>query len=124
MPFAPIIPHSEAEYDTIFTVINSFQDVLLQKEMDQGPLCCVYRIAKELQAQNAANFSNIFFGLEAFDMEKVLIACYGKYLQNTGIENVLFEYVKLGPGVVKSAHNGGKYVLEKHAVMIIDEMLQ
>ena len=57
-------------------------------------------------------------------MEKVLIACYGKYLRNTGIENVLFEYVKLGPGVVKSAHNGGKYVLEKHAVMIIDEMLQ
>ena len=32
--FTPIIPHSAAEYDTIFTVINSFQDVLPQKEMD------------------------------------------------------------------------------------------
>lgn len=48
--FTPIIPYPATEYDTIFTCMRNFQDVLLQRKQEYGPLWCdegVYRIAKE-----------------------------------------------------------------------------
>ena len=33
-------------------------------------------------------------------MGKVIVACYGKYLENTGIESVLVECGVLGPEIM------------------------
>ena len=82
----PII-HPATEYDTINTTMKNFQDVILQNNLQYCPLWCderIYRLAKELQPQNPDGFSNIFLGLGGFHMEKVMIACCGKFLENIG----------------------------------------
>ena len=106
--FTPIIPHPATEYDTINTTMKNFQDVLLQKNLQYGPLWCdegVYRLAKELQLLNPDGFSNIFLGLGGFHTEKVLIACCGKFLENIGIDSVLVENEIFGPAVVNTVLN-------------------
>ena len=88
--FTPIIRHPATEYDTIFTCMKNFQDVLKQRNAESGPLWSdegVYRLAKELQLLNPAEFDNIFFGLGGF-MEKIVMACLGQYLERMGIESV------------------------------------
>ena len=70
--FTPIIPHPATNYDTIYTVMKNFQDVLSQKHHQYGPLWCdegVYRLAKEIQLLNPVLFSNIFLGLGGFHVE-------------------------------------------------------
>ena len=111
--FTPILPYVATEYDTIHTLMCNFQDVLRQKSQPYGPLWCdegVYRLAKELQLLNPNRFSDIFLGLGGFHMEKVLIACCGKYLEETGIDTVLSENKVYGPENVKSVMDGGNYV--------------
>ena len=55
--FPPIIPFPATEYNTIFTCMKNYQDVLKQKRVPTGALWCdegVYRIAKELQLMHAS----------------------------------------------------------------------
>ena len=78
--FTPIIPHPATEFDTIHTCMKNFQDVLIQKGLEYGPLWSdedVYQYAKELQLLNPNEFSNIILGLGGFHMEKVILACCG-----------------------------------------------
>ena len=69
--FTPIIPYPATEYDTIFTAMRNFQDVLRQKNQEYGPLWSdegVYRVAKEIQLLiNPPEFNNIFLGLGGFN---------------------------------------------------------
>ena len=125
--FTPIIPYVATEYDTIHTVMCNFQDVLRQKSQPYGPLWCdegVYRLAKELQLLNKDRFCNIFLGLGGFHMEKVLIACCGKYLEETGIDTVLSENEVYGPENVKSVMDGGHYVRGARGMSLIAEVIQ
>ena len=99
----PIIPHPANEYDTINTTMKNYQDVLMQNNLQYGPLWSdegVYRLAKELQLLNPDDFSNTFLGLGGFHMEKVVIACCGKFLENVGIDSVLVENEVFGPAVI------------------------
>ena len=43
-------------------------------------------------------------------MEKVVVACCGKYLEDTGIDSILVENEVYGPENVKNVMNGGHYV--------------
>ena len=125
--FTPIIPHPATEYDTIFTCMRNFQDVLLQRDLEYGPLWCdegVYRIAKELQLLNPSLFSNIFLGIGGFDMEKILISCSGSYLKECGVENVFVESDVFWPGVVQSVMSGSNYIRGRKGMMILAETLQ
>ena len=125
--FTPIIPYPATEFDTIFTCMKNFQDVLLQRKQEYGPLWCdegVYRIAKKLQLLNPDTFGNIFLGLGGFHMEKVLIACCGSFLKETGIDVVLVENEIYGPGVVNSVMSGSNYNRGKRGMMIIAEAMQ
>ena len=79
------------EYDTIFTTMINYQDVLKQKERENGPLWSdegVYHIAKEMQLLYPQKFSNIFLEVGGFHLEKVVIGCLGTYLESSGIENL------------------------------------
>jgi len=125
--FTPIIPYPATEFDTIFTCMKNFQDVLKQRSQEYGPLWCdegVYRIAKELQLLNPDQFDNIFLGLGGFHMEKVLIACCGVYLKESGIDTVFVENEIYGPGVVQSVLSGSNYNRGKRGMMILSEVLQ
>lgn len=124
--FTPILPYVATEYDTIYTVMCNFQDVLIQKLQTYGPLWCdegVYRLAKELQLMNPEKFGNIFLGLGGFHMEKVIIACCGKYLEDTGVESALVANEVYGPENVKSVMNGGNYVRGIRGMAIVSEVL-
>ena len=93
--------------------MKNFQDILLQRGLDYGPLWCdegVYRIGKELQLLNRNLYENIFLGLGGFHMEKVLIACCGSYFKDTGIDNIFVENKIFGLGVVNSVMSGVNYI--------------
>ena len=124
--FTPIIPYPATEYNTINTCMRNFQDVLSQNDLEYSLLWCdegVYRIAKELQLLNPEGFNNIFLGLGGFHLEKILIACAGKFLEESGVENVFVENEIFGPGVVKTVMNGGHYVRGKRGMTLISEAL-
>ena len=124
--FTLILPYVATEYDTVHTAMCNFQDALLQKSQPYGPLWCdegVYRLAKELQLLNPTRFDNMFLGLEGFHMEKVMIACCGKYLEDTGIESIFVENEVYGPEKVKSVMNRGNYVRGMRGMGMISEVL-
>ena len=90
----------------------NFQDVLQQKGMPCGLLWSdegVYRLAKELHLNHPEIFANIFLGIGGFHMEKIIIACCGKYLEESGISSVLVANEIFGPHV-KSVMEGSHYV--------------
>ena len=125
--FTPIIPKPATEYDTIFTGLINFQDVLLQKGLPNGPLWSdegVYRLAKELQLLHPEKFSNIFLGRGGFHLEKVLIACCGKYLEESGISQVLAALEIFGPHVAKSVMEGSHYARGKRGMALIAESIE
>ena len=100
----------------------NFQDVLTQKGLSYGPLRCdegVYRIAKELQLLNPDAFSNIFLGLGGFHLEKVITACCGKYLEESGVDIIFVENEIFGPSVVNSVMSGGNYTRGKRGMALV-----
>ena len=50
--FTLILPHPITDFESIYTVIRNFKEVLKQKKQSSGPLWCnegVYQWAKEIQ---------------------------------------------------------------------------
>ena len=104
----------------------NFQEVLLQKSQSYDPFWCdegKYRLAKELRLLDPARFNNIFLGLGGFHMEKVMIACCGTYLEDTGIDSILVENEVYGSENVKHVMNGGHYVRGICEMAIVSEVL-
>ena len=95
----------------------NFQDVLKQKEHKNGPLWSdegVHYTAKESRLLYPQKFSNIFLGNDSFHLEKVVISCYGTYLESSsGIQNLLVEEKGYGSAVVNSVMSGGNYIWVK-----------
>ena len=91
-----------------------------RKTLNEG----VYLIAKEFQLINPEKFGKIFVGLGGFHLEKVIIACCGKYLEESGIDSIFVEHEIFGPDVVTSAMEGGNYVRDKRGIALISEALQ
>ena len=83
----------------------------------------MFRLAKELQLLDPARFDSIFLGLGGFHTEKVMIACCGKYLEDTGIDSILVENEVYGPEKVKHVMNGGHYVRGIRRMVIVSEVL-
>ena len=122
----PILPFPVTEYDTVFTCMTNFQDVLKQLDLPYGPLWSdegVYHIAKELQLLNPNLFQNIFLGLGGFHTEKIVLACLGTYLKESGIEQILVENEIFGPVAVNSVMSGADYALGKRGMSLIAEAM-
>lgn len=80
----------------------------------------VYRLAKEFQQTHPEKKLLIFFiGIGVFYMEKIMIACCGKYLEERGISSVLVANEIFGPQVVMSVMEGSYYVQGKLGMVII-----
>ena len=56
-------------------------------------------------------------------MEKVLMACTGKYLTGTGIDKVLINTEIYGPISIGTVLNGGHYADANQAYSLIAEIL-
>lgn len=125
--FIPILPYKATEMDSIFTTMLNFQDVLAQRSERVGALWCdegVYAVAKEIQILKPDIFSNIFLGLGPFHMEKIVMACLGKFLDCVGIDTALVEAGLFGPDVVASkVMNGKHYIKSKEGMMMIAEAM-
>ena len=85
---------------------------------DQG----VYHIARVIQLPSSDSF-DVFLGLGGFHMEKVLMACTGKYLTGTGIDKVLINTEIYGPISIETVLNGGHYADANQAYSLIAEIL-
>ena len=55
------------------------------------------RIAREIQFLRPKEFSNVFLGLGGFHLAKEIMACIGKYLRESGAENIFVETETFGP---------------------------
>ena len=125
--FTPILPFPITEFDSVFTAMINFQDVLKQKGLEYGPLWSddgVYHISKDIQLIDPDKFGNIFLGLGGFHLEKVVICCLGLYLELSGIRDILVEERIFGAGPVESMMNGGHYIRGKRGMMLIAEALE
>ena len=101
--------------------MKNFQDGLIQKNLEYGPLWCdkeVYRIAKEIQLLKDDEFENIFLCLGGFHTWKLIVAFCGKYLEESGKDTVLVENKIFGIGVVKSVMNR-KHSCGKQGMILI-----
>ena len=103
--FIPIFLYPAAKYDIIFSTMISFQDVLKQKEPENGPFWWgegVCYTAKEIHTSYPQKFSNIFLGIVSFYLEKLIIRSLNRYLKSSSIQNMLVEEKIYGPAVVNS----------------------
>ena len=120
------VPSSIVLHELVHRAVDNFdQNVLLQKGLESGPLWCdegVYRIAKELQLLNPDKFANIFVRLGGFHLEKVVIACCGKYLEESGIDSISVKLEIFGPEVVTSVMADGNYVRGKRGIALISAL--
>lgn len=122
----PILPYPATTYDAILTTMINFQDALKQKGDSYGGLWAdegVYRIAKEIQLLKPNDFSNIFLGLGGFHMEKIVLACLGAYLEQSGIFSVLVQTECYGPDTINSVISGSHYARARAAHSIIHEVV-
>ena len=105
----------------------NFQDVLKQKNATSGALWSdegVYAISKEIQLLKPEQFGNIFLGMGPFHMEKIVIACLGKFLSCIGIDLALIETEAFGKLVVEnSVMTGGHYCKGKEAMSMVLEVM-
>ena len=85
--FLPILAHSVTTYETMYTSLINFQNVLNQLTQSQIVVFCderVYHIAREIILQRPDEFSGIVLCLGSFHMIKAFLACIRKYLSGSG----------------------------------------
>ena len=102
--------------------MKNFYDVLKQRELPDGPVWCdqgVYKIAKEIQLVKLDEFDNIFLGLGGFHTKEVVLACIGKFLEGSGVEEILVQSKAFGPDMLKAVMNGGHYNCSKSVLNIL-----
>ena len=126
--FTPILPNPITEFESVYTVMVNFQDVLMQKGQKSGALWSdegVYCIAKEIQLLHPEKFKNIFLGMGGFHTEKIILACCGKLLKDIGARDVYVQNEIYGPTVTDETILKGKdYVLCREAIRNLGEAVE
>lgn len=79
----------------------------------------VFRLAKELHLIHPERFAKVFIGIGGFYMEKIMIACCGKYLEERGLSSVLIANENFGPQVAMTVMGGSHCVRGKLGTVII-----
>lgn len=125
--FLPVIPHPVTEYATVYTALKNFQNILSQLKQthiaitaDEG----VYHIAQEIKMQHPDEFQNVILCLGSFHMIKIVLACIGKYLEDSGAETIWLENGIFGPNVIKSVLGGTHYVRSLKGMLLLCETIE
>ena len=71
--FLPLLPYPVTQYDTVYTSLANFQDVLNQLQQEKIAIICdegVYKIAREILLWRPDEFSDIVLCLGNFHLIK------------------------------------------------------
>ena len=122
--FIPILPHPATSYDSIFTSITNFRNIMKETRNISGTLWCdegVCHIAREIQLLSSDSF-DVFLGLGGFHTEKGFMTCLRKYLKSTRIDKALTNTKIYGPVSTEIVLNGGHYADFNRAYSLIAEI--
>lgn len=110
--FLPILPAPITDFATVYTSLCNFMDLLNQLDQEFLPVTCdegVYKIARVIKLQREKEFEKIVLCIGQFHLIKILQACIGKYLKNSGIENIFVEAGLFGVSVIDQIFSGNHY---------------
>ncbi len=125
--FLPVIPYPVTEYQTVYSALKNFQDILSQLDQSVLPVACdegVYHIVREIIMERPSEFKNIVPLLGSFHLQKVFIGVIGKYLQNSGAEQIWTENNIFGDNVVKSVMSGSHYSRSVKGMFLLSETME
>ncbi|KAJ8668266.1 hypothetical protein QAD02_009929 [Eretmocerus hayati] len=125
--FLPVFPHPITEYSTVYSCMLNFLDVLDQLDQEYLPIACdegVYRIARHIKFLEEKKFEKLILFMGNLHLIKVAMACAGKYLKNSGIENILIEANIFGVGVTEQILAGSDYAKSLEGLNAIYEPMR
>ena len=124
--FLPILPYPVTEYSSVYTAMNNFKNILKQLNQKYFPLFCdqgVYRIARETQLHREDEFKDFTLMLGSFHMAKIVCACIGNYLKDSGVDHIFIETESFGVSVVQQILNGSHYSRSVKGYFLLGEAL-
>ena len=104
----------------------NFQEILSQLNQKQIAIFCdegVYHIARHIKFVEEEKFKDIIFMLGNFHFTKVLLGCIGKYVRESGVENVFVETKFFGVNVVEQVLTGSSYNRSVKGFFLLGEAL-
>lgn len=110
--FLPVLPFKITEYDTVYTAMCTFIEILSQLGQEYFPLFCdkgVYCTAKHIQLINPEKIAKLLLIMGSFHMIKIVCTCIGKYLNESGADSIFIETEIFGPSVVQQVLEGSHY---------------
>ena len=110
--FLPVLPYPVTEYDTVYTSLQNFKNILSQLSQNQMAVFCdegVYHIAREIILKQATDFTGLVLCLGSFHMIKTTLACIGKYTSGSGCRAIWTKKKVFGLDVVKSVITAKDY---------------
>jgi len=124
--FLPVLPYPVTQYDTVYTAMKNFQEVLQYLKQSKLPVTCdegVYHIAREIQLIRHDEFQDIILCMGTFHMAKVALGCLGKLLAGSGAETILVESGVFGANVVQSVITGKNYTRSLKGMQLLKEAM-
>ena len=125
--FLPVLPYPITKYETVYTALRNFQNVLSQLTQTHLPVTCdegVYHIAREIIMNDPSEFSDLVLCLGSFHMMKVVMGAIGKYVDGSGAETILAETKVFGKNVVNSVLNGTHYTRSLKGLSMLSECIE
>lgn len=125
--FLPILPYPVTDFATVYTALCNFKDILFQLNQQNLPVFCdegVYRIARQIKFLREKEFEHIHLMLGSFHMIKIVLACIGRYIRGSGVENIFIETGAFGVGTTEQVLNGTNYARSVRGFFLLGEALQ
>ena len=125
--FLPILPHPVTQYNTVYTALKNFQNVLRQLTQNHLAVTCdegVYRIAREIILWRPAEFKDLTLCLGSFHLLKIYLGCIGKYLRGSGAESIWIENEIFGPNTSQAVLAGSHYARSLEGMVLLSEAME
>ena len=125
--FLPILPHPVTEYNTVYTALKNFQNVLGQLSQNHLAIACdegVYRITREIMLWRPGEFKDLTVCLVSFHLLKSYLGCIGKCLRGSGAKSIWIENEIFGPNTTQAVLEGSHYVLSLEGMTLLLEAMK
>ena len=124
--FLPVLPHPVTKYETVYTSLKNFVNILSQLHQKHMAIFCdegVYHIAREITLQKPVEFGELVLCLGSFHLIKTLLACIGKYISGSGCRTIWTESRAFGVDVVESVLSGSDYERSVEGIKLLEECI-
>ena len=125
--FLPILPHPVTQYNTVYTALKNFQNVLRQLTQNHLAITCdegVYRIAREIILWRPGESKDLTLCLGSFHLLKIYLGCIGKYLRGSGAESIWIENEIFGPNTSQAVLGGSHYARSLEGMILLSEAME